>query len=238
METGWLKLHRKFKEWEWYQDSKMVHLFIHLLVTANHQDNTWKGALIKRGQMITGLHKLNQQTKIPVQSLRTCIKRLKSTGEITIKSTNQYSLITLCNYESYQIIETVTNKQSNKPTNKPPTSNQQTGNKPANNKQEEYKNNKNVKNDKNIEERKNKFCLSLHEFNDKYSDDMLFKFEEFWTEPNPSKTKMRFELEKTWDLERRLARWARKEKEFSKDNKPKSPFDELREQNLKTNENT
>jgi len=38
METGWLKLHRKFKEWEWYQDSKMVHLFIHLLVTANHQN--------------------------------------------------------------------------------------------------------------------------------------------------------------------------------------------------------
>ncbi len=29
----------------------------------------------------------------------------------------------------------------------------------------------------------------------------------YWTEPNPSNTKMRFELEKTWDTKRRLIRW-------------------------------
>ena len=29
----------------------------------------------------------------------------------------------------------------------------------------------------------------------------------YWTEPNPSNTKMRFELEKTWDTKRRLMRW-------------------------------
>lgn len=41
----------------------------------------------------------------------------------------------------------------------------------------------------------------------KYSPQMLKAFIEYWTEKNKSKTKMRFELEKTWDLEKRLARW-------------------------------
>tara|TARA_R110002020_G_scaffold92899_2_gene224463 strand:- start:15108 stop:15881 length:774 start_codon:yes stop_codon:yes gene_type:complete len=33
-------------------------------------------------------------------------------------------------------------------------------------------------------------------------------FIDYWTEPNKSQTKMRFEMEKTWDLKRRLSRWA------------------------------
>ena len=43
----------------------------------------------------------------------------------------------------------------------------------------------------------------------KYSKQMLQDFYEYWSEPNPSHTKMRFELQKTWDVNRRLARWAR-----------------------------
>ena len=43
----------------------------------------------------------------------------------------------------------------------------------------------------------------------KYGQQMLQDFYEYWTEPNPSHTKMRFELQKTWDVNRRLARWAR-----------------------------
>jgi hypothetical protein len=43
----------------------------------------------------------------------------------------------------------------------------------------------------------------------KYGQQMLQDFYEYWTEPNPSNTKMRFELQKTWDVNRRLARWAR-----------------------------
>lgn len=43
----------------------------------------------------------------------------------------------------------------------------------------------------------------------KYGQQMLRDFYDYWSEPNPSHTKMRFELQKTWDLDRRLARWAR-----------------------------
>lgn len=50
---GWVKLHRKLLEWEWYQDAHMVHLLVHLLLTASHEDRRYKGLTIKRGQVVT-----------------------------------------------------------------------------------------------------------------------------------------------------------------------------------------
>jgi hypothetical protein len=59
--------------------------------------------------------------------------------------------------------------------------------------------------------RANEFCKSLNTSENiaKYGMPMLKDFFDYWSEPNPSNTKMRFELQKTWDLNRRLARWAR-----------------------------
>lgn len=39
------------------------------------------------------------------------------------------------------------------------------------------------------------------------SGDILEEFFLYWTEKNPSETKMKFELEKTWSVERRLRTW-------------------------------
>lgn len=124
MNEGWIKLYRKFDEWEWFNISEMVHLFIYLLLNANHEDGEWRGVSIKRGQILTGLHKLNERTKISIQTIRTCLERLKRTGEINIQTTNQYSIITILNYESYQGVQQTTNKQPNKRL----TNDQQTGN--------------------------------------------------------------------------------------------------------------
>lgn len=55
----------------------------------------------------------------------------------------------------------------------------------------------------------------------KYGQQMLQDFFDYWSEPNPSGTKMRFELQKTWDINRRLARWARNNfNQYGTDNKP------------------
>jgi hypothetical protein len=124
-DNTFIKVFRKLSEWEWYQDSKMVHLFIHLLLHANYKDNRWRGIPIKRGQLPTGIDSLYEKTHISKQSIRTRLKRLKSTGEITIKPTNNFSIITLCHYELYQN----KNSQINKQTNKQLTINQQTDNK-------------------------------------------------------------------------------------------------------------
>lgn len=48
-----------------------------------------------------------------------------------------------------------------------------------------------------------------------YPATMREKFIRYWTEPNKSKTKMRFQLEKTWDTKRRLETWASRDKSFS-----------------------
>ena len=125
---SFIKLHRELLDWEWFRDSKMVHLFLILLLKANHEDNNWRGIKIKRGQLVTGLHSLSSQSGISTQSIRTCIKRLKSTNEITIKSTNKYSIITICNYNKYQ--EKLTSYSTGKLTNEQQaTNNQSTTNK-------------------------------------------------------------------------------------------------------------
>jgi len=126
---GWIKLHRKFSDWEWFDNSEMVHLFIFLLLNANSENGNWRGITIKRGQILTGLHSLNERTGISIQTLRTCLTRLEKTGEINKQSNNQNSIITICNYESYQEKP----QKSNKQPNKRPTSDQQA----TNNKQEE-----------------------------------------------------------------------------------------------------
>lgn len=136
---GWIKLHRKLLNWEWWGDHNTTILFIYLLLKANHEDKKWKGITCKRGQVITGLHKINQQTSLPIQKIRTSIKRLKSTNEITTKSTNKFTIITLNNWDDYQL--ELTSKSTSKLTN-----NQQTTNKQLTT----NKNYKNVKNDKNI----------------------------------------------------------------------------------------
>lgn len=113
MQNTYIKLYRELKQWEWYKKSKMVHLFIHLLLSANFKTKQWQGIEIKKGQVLTGLNSLNAQTGISVQSLRTCLTRLKSTNEITIQVTNKYSLITLLNWEHYQdIIKEPTGKST------------------------------------------------------------------------------------------------------------------------------
>ena len=61
----------------------------------------------------------------------------------------------------------------------------------------------------NLEERREKFSKSLDDYIDGYDTEMLEDFMEYWTEPNKSGTKMRFELEKTWSLSRRLKTWSR-----------------------------
>lgn len=60
---------------------------------------------------------------------------------------------------------------------------------------------------KSIEIRVKDFYNSLVPYVAQYGKHMIREFYNYWSEPNKSQTKMRFEMEKTWSLERRLARW-------------------------------
>lgn len=126
MNESYIKLLRKLSEWEWYKDSKMVHLFIHLLINANFVDGRFKGKEIKRGQLATGLNSLSESTGISIQSIRTSLNKLKSTNEITSESTNDFSIITVVKYNVYQCFDkTLTSKSTSKLTNEQQTINKQ-----------------------------------------------------------------------------------------------------------------
>lgn len=110
---GWVKIHKKFVNWEWYDDINTKTVFLHLLLSANYVNKNWKGIEIKRGQKITSLNNLAKETNLSIQAVRTSLKRLKSTHEITIETTNKYTLITIEKYNDYQDDTFKINKQNN-----------------------------------------------------------------------------------------------------------------------------
>lgn len=67
----------------------------------------------------------------------------------------------------------------------------------------------NNKKENNIKEREKLFYNELLEYKNEYSKETLREFYDYWSEPNKSKTKMKFELKQTWDISRRLKAWAR-----------------------------
>lgn len=68
---------------------------------------------------------------------------------------------------------------------------------------------------KSISEREKKFMAEVGEHLSTYPKEMLRAFFDYWSEKNKTETKMKFELEKTWDLTKRLARWAANNKNFT-----------------------
>ena len=80
----------------------MVQLFIWLLLNANYTDKKWQGKVIKRGQIMVTTPKLMEALRLSERQVRTCISRLKSTGEVSVKTTNKFTIITICNYDRYQ----------------------------------------------------------------------------------------------------------------------------------------
>ncbi|MEJ8768509.1 hypothetical protein [Prevotella sp. HCN-7019] len=64
--------------------------------------------------------------------------------------------------------------------------------------------------------RKNVFYQSLVSFVGQYPKEMIRAFFDYWSELNKSETKMRYELEKTWELSRRLSAWANRERMYTK----------------------
>lgn len=99
---GWVKLFRKFKEWEWYRDSNTKDLFIEIILTANFENKKWQGQIIHRGELVTSIEKIGNEIGLTRQQTRTSLNKLKSTNEITIQSNKHFTLIKVNKYNEYQ----------------------------------------------------------------------------------------------------------------------------------------
>lgn len=135
---GWICLYRQFLNWQWYTDINVKILFIHLLLKANYEDKVWKNIVIKRGQLVTSVSKLSEETKLTVRQTRIALDKLKMTNDIAIKTTNKYTLITIEKYTVFQNIKNENDKEDdrqdgNQMTNKGQAKGQQHNNKQYNN---------------------------------------------------------------------------------------------------------
>tara|TARA_R110000782_G_C14819187_1_gene413752 strand:- start:19112 stop:19912 length:801 start_codon:yes stop_codon:yes gene_type:complete len=122
--SGWIKLHRKLLSWEWYSRPVVKSVFIHSLLRANHKDGKWQGKDIKRGSYISSVDKLVSELGHSRQEIRTALKHLKSTNELTSSSGSQHTVFTVVNYENYQDATMDQPEDNQRSTNDQPTINQ------------------------------------------------------------------------------------------------------------------
>lgn len=107
----YVKISRKIFEWEWYTDVNTKVLFFHILLKANWKNGRFQGLDIPRGSFVTSYQSLADETGLTVMNVRTAIKHLKLTQEITVNQHSKFSVITVKNYDSYQTANTVANSQ-------------------------------------------------------------------------------------------------------------------------------
>ena len=148
---NYIKLHRSLMEWEWYGDSNTTRLFIHMLLKANWKEGRFEGVIIPRGSFASSLQTLADESGLSVMQIRTAIKHLKLTGEITSKPHRKFTVFSIVNYSLYQS----DNSQDNTKNNNQVTASQQGDNKMITTIEEREERKK---------ERNNKYTCAFEEF--------------------------------------------------------------------------
>ncbi|PCJ67350.1 MAG: hypothetical protein COA58_03250 [Bacteroidetes bacterium] len=148
---GWIKIYRQLLDWEWYDDANTFRLFFHLLLKANHKPKKYRGVDIPIGAVMTGREKLSIETGLSVQGVRTALKNLLLTNEITSEISTFGSVIQLVNYKSYQAVTNESTRVQPEPNQS--LTNESTRVQPEPN--QSLTTNKNVKKEKNDKELKN-----------------------------------------------------------------------------------
>ena len=111
MAEPFIKLYRKMLDWEWYDDVNTFKLFMHCLLRAEWQAGSWHGIHYEAGQFITSLPNLAKETNLSIQQVRTALKHLKSTGELTDNQQGAARIITVVKWGEYQGANRVSNRE-------------------------------------------------------------------------------------------------------------------------------
>jgi hypothetical protein len=142
MNRGYVKLWRKSIDAGWLSNRKLWSFWCWCLIKATYKEYDQivgcQSVHLMPGDFVFGLKAASKELTLSIQSIRTLLEFLKTSGNLTVKSTNKFSIISIVNWETYQSNEVENNTQINKPL----TNQQQT----TNNKQEvkEYKNKRNI----------------------------------------------------------------------------------------------
>ena len=101
-DNTFVKDYRSILNWGWYKKPLTAHLFRHLILIANIEKGEFQGITINRGQLFTSLPSLASQTGLTINEVRTALKHLISTGEITDQPMPHGRLISVVSYSKYQ----------------------------------------------------------------------------------------------------------------------------------------
>ena len=107
---GFINLHRTLLDSMIFSSQTGLKIWIWLLLKASYQKRyvslkIGKGETtitIERGQLLFGRHKAEEELCIDSSTIYRWIKKLEENEMISIQSSNQYSIITICNYDTYQ----------------------------------------------------------------------------------------------------------------------------------------
>lgn len=115
---GFVKLHRKILDNPIVcKDAEYFAVWIYLLLNATHKeiDMIFKGkrTTLQPGQLITGRKSIAKQLSISESKVYRIIKDLKIEQQIEQQSSNKNSLITILNWNKYQINEQQNKQQVN-----------------------------------------------------------------------------------------------------------------------------
>ena len=109
MESGFVVIHRKIINTAIYNNPKLLHLFIHCIIRANHmkRDILISGQLLElnAGQFVTSRRALAKETGQSEYVVYRGLKALEKFDYIRVASTSQFTLITVNNYDLYQQTE-------------------------------------------------------------------------------------------------------------------------------------
>lgn len=126
MHRGYIKIWRKTLDSGLLQLPNSLALFVYMLMEATHKPIRYGTVELKRGQLVTGRHKLSTELGMSEQSVRTALEHLIKFDFVTSKATNKYTVYTIVNYNKYQDMDSAPNQQNNQQvTSEQPTSNQQ-----------------------------------------------------------------------------------------------------------------
>lgn len=102
LKNGFVIIHRKIVDWEWYKNANTRAVFLHLILTCNHEAKKFMGETINPGERVASYATLASELGMSVRNVRTAINHLKSTSEVTSRTNYQYTVFTVVNYGMYQ----------------------------------------------------------------------------------------------------------------------------------------
>ena len=303
MGNEWITINKDVFDIGRYESLNVFRVFLYFLTHAAQKPRFDRGVRLERGQVIVTMDEVCEATGLTAREYRTAISKLikdkQTTNErqtIDKRTTNKFSIITICNFDSYILMEKGERQTNDKRTtnerqtiDKQPTSPPNPPKKPPFIQKEKENEKENLsptppikekdkekekaspqpslrkkekdkllvcgktkesgisfssvagatsdeqkdlrkeieRKKKLMEGRRVKFYNSLVPFVQMYGKAMVRDFFDYWSEPNKSETQMRYELERTWSLNLRLAYWSRNKKNYVR----KSATDEKREAN-------